>query len=121
MKDCVELVNIPLQTEEVCTFIKQGDTIEAYQIDIIETGLDLRTCVIRMQLYNNNNKVMDIVTGSGITALSAITMQIDTYPAAKNNLPEGISIGDLQVTTAAGLTTTYFNIAYTISKQYTRP
>ena len=117
----VETINIPLQSSTVKPFIKQGDTIEAYEIDIIEPGLDLTTCVIKMQLYNNGNMVMDISTGSGITALSAITLQIDTYTSAQNNLPEGKSVGDLEVTTAAGVRTTYFNMAYNIDKQYTRP
>ena len=122
----VETINIPIQSSTVKPFIKQGDTIDAYEIDIIEAGLDLTTCEIKMQLYNNSRMVMDISTGNGITILSATTFQIDTYNAAQNNLPEGVSTGDLEVTLPAvgalpPVRTTYFNMAYTITKQYTRP
>ena len=80
---------------------------------------DLTTSTIRMQLYNNGNKVFDISGGNGITVNSATSFTIDEVSKVNNNFPSGESIGDLEITDTNGYRKTYFRAVYTVQKQYT--
>ena len=117
----VETLEIPIQSSTIQPFIKQGDTIGKITMTITELGLDLTTCTIRMQIYNQNTLIIDISEGAGITVISSTVLEIDEVPAAENTFPLGCSIGDFEITNALGERKTYFNVKYTIIKQYTKP
>ena len=99
-------------------FIKQGDTVPAYRITFSNdyTG-DFTTATIKMQVYNGNTRIIDISNGNGMTVLSSNSLEIDEIQ--NNDFPHGTFIGDFEVTEADGERTTYFNVQYTIIKQYT--
>ena len=116
----IETLKIPIQSSTVQPFIKQGDTIGKVTITITELGIDLTTSTIKMQIYDGSTKVIDVTNGSGITVLSANVLEIDEVSASNNNLPVGTFKGDFEVTQADGERKTYFNVEYTIIKQYTK-
>lgn len=112
---------IPLLKIPTAGYIKQGDTISKKTLTFGgDYSGDLTTATIKMQVYNGSNKVIDITNGSGITVLSDTVFEIDEVSAVNNNLPIGCFIGDLQITEADGNVTTYFNVQYTIIKEYTK-
>ena len=114
----VQTLEIPIQTASEKPFIKQGDTIPKIAVQL--TGLDITGSSISMQLYHNTVKVLDISDGNGITIIDANNFEIDTLPAADNDLPAATLIGDLEITLPSGETKTYLNVQYTIKRQYTR-
>lgn len=114
----VPILQIPIQSEAVKPFIKQGDTIETIYFEIdASDGIDLTGALIKMQLFRGCEKVMDINSTDGITITSDRTFEIDKVD--KNDLPSGESIGDLKFELANGTTEIYFNVVYTIQKRYT--
>ena len=116
----IDTLKIPIQSSTVQPFIKQGDTIGKITMTFTELGLDLTTAIIKMQIYNGSTKVIDVTNGSGITVLSATILEIDEVDASDNNLPVGCFLGDFEITQADGERKTYFNVEYTILKQYTK-
>lgn len=116
----VPIVKIPISTSGCDAFIKQGDTIPKIRLTFSDYTGDLTTATIKVQLYHNSRKVLDISNGSGITVISSTVLEIDEISADNNNLPPGISEGDFEVTESDGSKTTYFNIELTIQKQYTK-
>ena len=116
----IETLKIPIQSSTVKPYIKQGDTIGKITMTFTELGLDLTTSTIKMQVYDGSTKIIDISDGNGITVISSIILEIDELSAGNNNLPVGCFLGDLEITDATGDRKTYFNVEYTIIKQYTR-
>ena len=117
----IETLRIPLQSETVKPFIKQGDTIPAYKITITELGLDLTTAIVKMQLFDGNCKVYDIETGSGITVESSTIIWIDEVE--DNNFPAAILKGDLEVNYVENgkqKRKTLYNVEYEILNQFTK-
>ena len=109
---------IPLLKLPSCGYIKQGDTIPKKTITFTDgyTG-DFTTATIKMQVYEGNETIIDISNGSGITVLTSNSLEIDKVQ--NNDLPDGTFTGDFEVTEANGDKTTYFNVSYTIIKEYT--
>jgi hypothetical protein len=116
----IETLKIPIQSDTVKPFIKQGDTIGKIKMTITELGIDLRTSNIKMQVYNGSTRIIDVSDGDGITVISSTVLEIDEVSASNNNLPVGCFMGDFEITDASGERKTYFNVEYTIIKQYTR-
>ena len=116
MAENIETLNIPISTTANPTYIKEGDTIPAVSFTFDE-GIDLTTCTIKMQVYNKLTKLLDIDETSGITITDALNFSIDEITV--NPFPAGEHIGDLQITDGSGVVKTYFNVKYTIIKQYT--
>jgi len=116
----IDILKIPIQSSTVKPYIKQGDTIPKITITITELGLDLTTATIKMQVYNGATRIIDISNTNGITVISSTVLEIDEVSASDNNLPDGSFIGDFEITDASGDRKTYFNVEYTIIKQYTR-
>lgn len=115
----VPTIKIPNVSGGCNAFIKQGDTINEIVLEF-DTGVDLTTSTIKMQVFNGSNKVYDVSNGNGITVNSALKMTIDEVSASDNNFPVGNSIGDLQITDVNGKVNTYCNFEYKISEEYTR-
>lgn len=115
----MEILNIPIGHGH----ITQGDTISEILFEF-ESGADINLLAqgvdIKMQIYNNNVKIIDIAVTRGITILSETSFKIDEVPKDQNNLPFGSFMGDLQITDGEGKRFTYFRVKYTIEKQYTR-
>jgi hypothetical protein len=84
-------------------------------IDLTAIGVS-----IKMQIYNRNQLVLNVSNGNGITIVSARVFEIDKIEKENNNMPVGVSLGDLEITDGDGDRFTYFNVEYTITKQYTR-
>lgn len=118
MADNIEILDIPITTTANPTYIKEGDTISAISFTF-DSGIDLTTCTIKMQIYNKLTKLLDIDSTSGITIVDALNFTIDAIPAASNPFPAGVFTGDLEITDGSGVVKTYFNVRYTILKQYT--
>lgn len=110
----IEVLKIPFDGE----YLIEGDAISKTALTIVEDGLDLTTCTIKMQLYYYTKQVLDVANGAGITVIDAQNIEIDVIAA--NVLPEGVSVGDLQITTAANVTMTYMRLEFNVLKQYTR-
>ena len=112
---------IPLLKIPTKGYIKQGDTISKKTLTFGgDYAGDLTTATIKMQVYNGSTKIIDITNGSGITVLSSNVFEIDEVSAVNNNLPIGCFVGDLEITEDDGNVTTYFNVQYTIIKEYTK-
>ena len=110
-------VNIPIGD----TILKQGDTIKEIDFSFAVTDtIDLTSATIRMQLYLNNSKKLDISNGNGITIIDSKNFKIDEIDYASNNLPYGVLNGDLEITDSDGVRLTYFDIIYTITKDFTK-
>ena len=119
---------IPLLKIPTAGYIKQGDTISKKTVTLGgDWSGDLTTLhTIKMQVYNGNTKIIDITSDDtdGITIISANTFEIDEV--VQNSLPVGCFIGDLQIEEYSGFgfepinVTTYFNVQYTIIKEYTK-
>ena len=116
----MEILNIPLGDSQIV----QGDTIpeilfefdNTLTIDLTDFGVS-----IKMQIYNQNNKIIDIYDTSGITILSSTSFKIDEVSKDTSSLlPYGSFIGDLEITDTDGKRFTYFRVKYTIQKQYTK-
>lgn len=110
------ILRIPFEDE----IIVQGDTILETSLNFDEEGIDLRFSTIKMQLFFNNCKVLDISNDLGITILDAKNCTIDKVLKENNNLPVGTSIGDFEITDSNGDRLTYFRVEYTITQQYTK-
>lgn len=120
----IQTLKIPIQTGSAKPYIKQGDTIDAITFTFGVTDaidLTLANVVIKMQVYNQGNKIIDVSNGSGITIVGAKVFNIDEVAKENNNLPFGKFLGDLEITDTNGKRFTYFNIEYTIIEQFTKP
>lgn len=115
----VPTLQIPIQSDNVKPFIKQGDTISKITFEFeVEDNIDITGATIKMQLYNCNNIVLDLDSdGNGITITGDRTFEIDEI--LNNTLPSGQSKGDLEINFSDGTRETYFNVVYDIKKQYT--
>lgn len=110
-------VNIPLED----AILKQGDTIKEINFSFGSLDdIDLIGSTIRMQLYLNNSKKLDISNSSGITIIDDKSFKIDEIDYTDNNLPSGTLKGDLEITDSNGVRLTYFDIVYTITKDLTK-
>lgn len=115
MSKCgIQTLTIPFE----CEYIVQGDTIAKTSIEVIETGLDLTTSTIKMQLYNGSVPVLNIDQTDGITIVDSENFEIDELSATDNNLPVGTLNGDLTITDTNGVEFTYMRIQYKIIKKY---
>lgn len=122
------LIQIPPTTPDCEPFIKQGDTIPVIQFDLSPEFTDDLTMlhIVRMQLYNKSKKVLDLTSeaNAGITITGATTFEINKI--SENDLPVGTLKGDIQIEKYSSFgfaptdVNTYFNIEYTIVKQYTK-
>lgn len=117
----IPTLKIPIQSATVKPWIKQGDTIPKITL-AFDAGIDLTlpNVSIKMQLYSGNQRVFSVENGNGITIVNDLTFEIDEVSATNNTLPVGSLIGDLEVTDTDGKRFTYFNVEYTIIKQFTR-
>lgn len=113
----LETVNIPIGD----TILKQGDTIKEinFSFDALD-DINLVGSTIRLQLYLNGSKKLDISNTSGITIVDAKNFTIDEISYVDNNLPSGTLKGDLEITDSNGVRLTYFDIVYTITKDLTK-
>lgn len=115
----IETLNIPLGN----TQIVQGDTIPEILFEFAEEDnidLTLPNVNIKMQVYNQVNKILDIQNGNGITILTDKSFKINEIPKENNNFPIGSHLGDLEITDTNGKRFTYFRVKLNIEKQYTR-
>lgn len=112
----IQTIKIPFGAN----YIKQGDTIPKI-LFTFDAGddIDLTGATIKMQLYYDKKQVFAIETGAGITIVSAKVFEIDEVAKEDNTFPSGVLIGDLEIT-KGGDRLTYFNIEYSIIKQYTK-
>jgi len=111
----IQTIKIPIGD----TYIKQGDTIPKITVTFADTDvIDLTTVgtEIKMQVYYKGQAFINLSIGAGITVISAKVFEIDTMEAL--NFPCGNHLGDLEIT-IDGVRFTYFNVEYTILKQYT--
>lgn len=116
----IKIIKIPVQSATVQPCIVQGDTIPKWVVEFgISDGIDLTGATIKMQIYWNNKRLIKLTNGSGITIDSALKFTIDERSKDEPVLPEGIGIGDLEITDANGIRLTYFYVEYTIIKHYT--
>lgn len=100
----IEKLSIPFGD----TYIKQGDTIPKItftfdatdNIDLSAVGVE-----IKMQTYKGYQKVMDF---------------IDEISKDDNIYPYGVLKGDLEILDGNGKRFTYFDVEYTITKEYTK-
>jgi len=115
----VPILQIPIQSETVHPYIKQGDTIPKISLSIPE--LDLSGASIKMKLYSPDGvrKVLDISNGNGITIINSTNFEIDEITAANNTLPAGQLKGDLEITLQDETKKTFCDVEYTIIKDYT--
>jgi hypothetical protein len=116
----IETIRIPLQSETVKPYIKQGDTIPKI-VFTFDPGdpISLTGATIKMQLFQKGRKVFDISVGSGITITTDKEFEIDEVTPANNTFPEGVLIGDIEITETSGVKTTYNDVEYTILKEHT--
>lgn len=116
----MEILNIPLGN----SYIVQGDTISEILFEFDNTlTIDLTdpNVSIKMQIYNQNNKIIDINNISGITILNSNSFKINEMSKEDSSLlPYGSFLGDLEITDTNGKRITYFKVKYTIQKQYTK-
>ena len=116
----IQTLKIPITTTANQTYIKEGDTIPKITFTFGASDvIDLTTSTIKMQVYNGSTRLIDVSSGSGITILSEKVFKIDEISATNNNMPSGKFLGDLEIQDSNGKRFTYFNIEYTIIKQYT--
>ncbi len=110
--------DIPTLKIPICGFIKQGNTIKKITLNFIDgySG-DLTTATIRMSIFDKNKKIIDISNGNGITVVDSTTLEVDQI--LENDFPYGVFLGDIKIIEDDGVSTTYFNIEYTIIKKYT--
>lgn len=98
----------------------QGDTIDSWSVEFEPTdGISLTGATIKMQVFWNNTKEIDLSDGSGITIDSDLKFTIDERSRTQSVLPEGQGIGDLQILDANDKLITMFRVQYNIAKQYT--
>tara|TARA_R110002020_G_scaffold334555_4_gene549828 strand:+ start:4282 stop:4620 length:339 start_codon:yes stop_codon:yes gene_type:complete len=111
-------MSIPILKIPIEGFIKKGDTIPKIRISFSDDYIgNFETSTIKMQVYNGNEKIIDVSNGNGITVIDSSTLDIDKIQS--NDFPIGNFKGDFEVTESNGDKTTYFNIEYTVIKQYT--
>ncbi len=118
----MQLVRIPIQTNEFPNpEIKEGDTIPVIEFDFQDTLIDLTGSVIRIQLYDEEGKITSQVsTGNGITILTSKKFNINEVPKESNLLKAGNHRGDVEITLPNTKRTTYCDILYVITKEYTK-
>lgn len=115
----MEILNIPIGGSSII----QGDTIPEILFEFDPTDnidLSLPNVSIKMQVYNQNNKIIDISNANGITILTNKSFKINEIPKEDNNFPIGRHLGDLEITDTNGKRFTYFRVQYNIDKQYTK-
>lgn len=113
----IETIRIPFDGE----FIMEGDTILPTVFTATSSEFpDLTSSTVKLQLYYHGNKVLDLYNGNGITIDSATQFTLDQLEADENNLPSGVSRGDLEITDGNGVRKTYYIIEYKILKQSTK-
>lgn len=115
----METLKIPIGD----SYIVQGDTIPkiTFEFDALDIiNLSLPGTVIKMQIYNNHIKIIDISNLNGITIINPKKFEINEVSKENNNLPVGTFTGDLEITDSTGKRFTYFRVTYTILKQYTK-
>ena len=103
-------------------YIVQGDTIPKVRVafDALD-NIDLTGATIKMQVYNKNEKFIDIsTTDGGITLIDDKIFEIDEVAKENNTYPVGTWEGDLEITFADGKRYTYLKVQYIILKQYTK-
>lgn len=118
----IETVSIPIQSSTVKPYIKQGDTIPKI-VFTFDAGDDVNITgsTIAMKLFaSNGNEVFSVTNTSGITIIDNKEFEIDEVAKEDNNFPSGKLIGDVEITETDATKKTYFNIEYTIIKQYTK-
>ena len=114
----LSILDIPIQSSTVTPSIVEGDTIPAIVISSADFP-DLTTSTIKLQVYYGDTKYLDLTNSSGITVDSSTQFTIDAIAASSNTFSAGQYLGDLEITDASGVKTTYFQVRYTIDKQYT--
>ena len=115
----MEILRIPIGN----TNIVQGDTIPEilFEFDTLDDiNLQLPNVSIKMQIFNNSDKIIDISNLNGITILTQKSFKINEVSKENNNLPTGNFLGDLEITDTNGKRFTLFRVQYSIIKQYTR-
>lgn len=116
----METLNIPIGNSAII----QGDTIPEilFEFDITDNiDLSLPNVSIKMQVYNQNNKIIDISNLNGITIINDKSFKInEVSKETSSSLPVGSFIGDLEITDTNGKRFTYLRVKYTIDKQYTK-
>ena len=115
----METLNIPIGNTQII----QGDTIPEILFEFDPTdniNLSLPNVSIKMQIYNQNNKILDIQNGNGITILTSKSFKINEISKENNNFPTGSHLGDLEITDTNGKRFTYFIVKLNIYKQYTK-
>ena len=118
----IATVEIPIQSDTVKPYIKQGDTINKI-VFTFDGGDDVNITgsTIAMKLFaGNGNEVFSITNVNGITIINNKEFEIDEVAKEDNNFPIGKLIGDVEITELDATRKTYFNIEYTIIKQYTK-
>ena len=112
-------MSVPTYSIPSSGFIKQGDTLPSWNIEfsLPEYTGDFTTATIKMQVGNGCRNIIDISNGNGITVVDANNCTIDKI--VTNDFPVGTFTGDFQVTEANGDRKTYFNVSYTVVKEYT--
>ena len=112
----IQTLKIPIGNN----FIKKGDTIKEinFSFDVTD-NIDLTGATIRMDLFYQEESILSISNGNGITIVDSKNFNIDEIPYTDNDLPIGNSIGDLEITDTNGVRLTYFNVTFTIIKEYT--
>ena len=117
----IETLQIPIQSSTVKPYIKQGDTIPkiVFTFDIGDP-INITGSTIAMKLFSDNgNLEFSISVGSGITIINNKEFEIDEVSFANNTFPYGKLLGDIEITETDNKKTTYVDIEYTITKQYT--
>ena len=113
----IQTINIPTDSRYV---LKLGDTIPEILFNFeVTDAIDLTGATIRMQLYLNGKKKLDLDSTAGITIVDSKNFKIDEIPYEENHLPYGKLKGDLEITLADGKRVTYADVSYTITKHYT--
>ena len=115
----METLNIPIGNTQII----QGDTIPEilFEFDLTDNiDLSLPNVSIKMQIYSQSNKILDIQNGNGITILTNKSFKINEISKENNNFPTGSHLGDLEITDTNGKRFTYFRVKLNIDKQYTK-
>ena len=115
----MEILKIPIGNSSIV----QGDTIPEVLFEFDPTDnidLSLLNVSIKMQIYNNAEKIINISNLNGITIINNKSFKINEVSKENNNLPVGNFLGDLEITDTNGKRFTYFRVQYSIIKQYTK-
>ena len=100
-------------TDNAKPCIVEGDTIGEF---VFDTDFDVTGADIKIQLYRSGVKVFEPT----ISIVNANQFKIDRVEAVDNTLPEGVSVGDLEITFSNGEKITLFKVEYKVIKEYTK-